>query len=537
MVDNPFSLSQNIVWRERRSFAYYIQQAAPSVGGGLDVTFWSTIIPQLCRNEPAMWDAIITIGALFESPEPCPDRISIRRGNSRTFNQDHRDALFWYSRSVSAIRQQIERGRLDMLVGLISCLLFICIESIQGGVEEASQLYGQGVHLILAFRAQIAAKIVPSANASLLEDVIVPIFLRLGSIAVPLSALQVGSLLGEIKHTLAPEFNSLKSARDGIVLIAAEIHGFEGECIEYLREPDTSDKLLTLTRQQSTLSARLKTWHSAFVNLVDSLRRRRDLSPQQIGIGALLFASHEALLIILRICLSSTETDADAYIPNFQNIVEQSEIALDATARPDGTQPPYTVELSVGFPLWFTCLRCREPRIRRTALALLRRAPRVLGFYKTRSVFTFGEQVMALEERYGMAMNSIQARASSAVLKSPHPPSRYQQGSQGTGSEVSKFDLSTLVTAPDDANIASIYSMPAGFENSISTSMLIPEEARIGPIKIFRPKDGLPQGTTEKDIAKWKPSHDQLFLRLTWNERDLFTDTWRRVHKYIPTTL
>ncbi|KAJ5625774.1 C6 zinc finger domain protein [Penicillium lagena] len=424
-----------------------------------------------------------------------------------------------------------------MFVGLISCLLFICIESIQGGVETASQLYSQGLRLILAFRAQLAAKIMPATNASLLEDVIVPIFLRLGSIALPLSALQVGSLLGENKDLPMQGFDSLKSARDGIVLIAAETQVFQGECVEYLRDPDTANKFQNLSRQQSVLSTRLKRWRSAFINLVDSLRRREVLSPQQTGLGALLFASYEALFITLRICLSPRETDTDAYIPNFQNIVEQSEIALDATARPDGTQPPYTFELSVGLPLWFTCSRCREPKIRRTALALLRRAPRVLGFYQTRSMFTFGEQVMALEERYGMAMNTGQARASFVVLKSTDPSSEYQPDSQGTGNEVSKFDLSTLVTAPDDETIASIYSMPAGFENSISTSMLIPEEARMGPIKIFRPQDGLPEGTTEKDIAKWKPTRDQLFLRCTWNERDPTTDTWRRVHEYIPTTV
>lgn len=525
------------MWRERRSFAYYFQQAAASVGGGLDVTFWAAIVPQVCRSEPAIWDAIIAISALFESPGPRLDIVSKRRSHSRTLNQNHQDALVWYSRSVSTIRQKIERGRLDIFVGLISCLLFICIESLQGGVDEASQLYSQGVRLILAFRAQIAAGIVPAANAASLEDVIVPIFLRLGSIALPLSTLQVGSLLGEIEDTPTQEFDSLKSAREAIVLIAAETQVFQAECVEYLREPDTFNKLQRLTQQQSALSARLKRWHSAFIHLVDSLRRRELLSPQQIGMSALFFATYEALFITLQICLSSTQTDTDAYIPNFRNIVEQSEIALDATARLDGTQPPYTFELSIGLPLWLTCFRCREPRIRRTAFALLRLSPRVLGFYPTRSAATFGEQVMVLEERYGMAMNAGQARASRAVLASTSPHSERQSDNKGTGSEGSKFDLGSLVTAPNDEKVASICSMPAGFENSMSTSMFIPEEARMGPIKIFRPQDGLPEGTTEEDLAKWRPSRDQLFLRLTWNKRDSTTDTWRTVHEYVPTTL
>jgi hypothetical protein len=95
------------VWRERRFFAYYFQHVAASIGGELDLDFWSTIVPQVCRSEPAVWDAIIAISALFESPEPCPDLVPLRRENSRTLNQNHRDALGWYARSVSAIRQRI----------------------------------------------------------------------------------------------------------------------------------------------------------------------------------------------------------------------------------------------------------------------------------------------------------------------------------------------------------------------------------------------------------------------------------------------
>ncbi|KAA8651863.1 uncharacterized protein ATNIH1004_000761 [Aspergillus tanneri] len=217
----------SVMWRERRAFAYYFQHAAPFVGGDLDVGFWSTIVPQVCRSEPAVWDAIISISALFESPEPWPKLFFPRLEDPRTLNQNHRDALSWYSRSVSAVRQRIKRGDVDIFVGLISCVLFICIECLQGASKEALQLYRQGVHLILALRTKIACGVVPAFKASLLEDTIVPIFVRLGAIAISVSAVPVRDLLRDTGHALTHKFVSLKTARETIVLLATEAQLFD----------------------------------------------------------------------------------------------------------------------------------------------------------------------------------------------------------------------------------------------------------------------------------------------------------------------
>lgn len=529
VIDHPLSLSPNTVWRERRSFAYYFQNAASSISGGLDGDFWSTIVPQVCRREPAVWDAIISISALFESPEPCPELFSIRRGYSRSsnsfaLNQNHQDALGWYSRSVSAIRQRIESGRLDIFVGLITCILFICIEALQGGVEEALQLYSQGVHLLLSFRAQIACGTVPATEASWFEGIIVPIFIRLGSLALPLTGAPLSILLSHTEYKLAQQFDSLRSAREALVLLSAEVQLFQFTSVEHVREHGTSNIPQDLTTQQTMLSAKLKSWNTAFINLMELLRSK-GLSPLQTSISALLIAHHEVLYIILPTTLTTSQTITDAYIPNFQTIVDQSSIALNATARPDGTQPPYTFEISIVGPLWFTCLRCREPRIRRTALSLLRRAPLVQGFYKTKSAITFSERVMVLEETYGVAMNAS---------RNSTPGSPASPASQPDYSDIPRLDLAKFLE--DFEYPTSLDSMPTEL-GLTPTSELIPEEARMGPINVFRPRDGFPPGTTEKDLVKWNPSADQVFLRFSWNRRDLDSGSWQILHEYIPLTL
>jgi hypothetical protein len=220
---------------------------------------------------------------------------------------------------------------------------------------------------------------------------------------------------------------------------------------------------------------------------MESLGTKCVLSPHQIGTGAILVAYYETLIIILATCVTSrSEILTDAYLPNFQTIIDQSRIVLDTSARADGTQPPFTFDANVSGPLWFTCLRCRDPTIRQVALALLRRAPQVHGFYKTTLATTFIEKMVVVESMF--AMSAAQGTAcSTKLLESSNAP--------------------------------------------------MPEEARLGPVTVFRARDGFPPGTTEEEIAKWTKNRDQAFLQFSRNKHDLASDTWQLVHDYIPIDL
>ncbi|KAJ5790396.1 uncharacterized protein N7518_007407 [Penicillium psychrosexuale] len=510
LIVNPLSLSANTntVWRERRAFAYYFECAASSIGGGLDVDFWRTAVPQVCRYEPAVWDAIITISALFECPQQFSGPMLQRRDNPISLAKNNPDALGWYSRSVSAVRQRIEQGSIDLFVGLISCVLFICIEAIQGNADGALQLYRQGVQLITALRSQIASG--AASKASLLEDTIIPVFIRLGTFALAVRGAPVTALLQDTEHFSTERFDSLKSAREAIGLLAVEIPLFEATCTKHLLQAHVYHLPGEFNTILSSLASRLKNWHTAFDKLKTSLRAKDLFSPQEIGISALLLSYHEMLHVMLETCTSSSLMQFDTYLPNFQNIVEQSAIAPKASVRSDGTQPPFTFDINIGLPLWFTSLRCREPRTRRAALALLREAPSVQGFYQCYIWAAVGQIIMELEESHAMGMNAAHHPPKSSALESSNGP----------------------VHSPELA--ASSYCAHADMGPRIPTALFIPEEVRIGPISAFRPIDGFPPGTTEADIAKWNRGPDQVFLGFSRNDRGLTGDASRMVYQYVP---
>ncbi|KAJ5483580.1 hypothetical protein N7530_002826 [Penicillium desertorum] len=510
VIANPLSLSPNTntVWRERRAFAYYFECAASSIGGGLDIDFWRTVVPQVCRYEPAVWDAIITISALFECPQQSPVPVLQRRDNIISLTKNRQDALRWYSRSVSAVRQRIEQGSVDVFVGLISCVLFICIEAIEGNADGAMQLYYQGVQLINALRLQIASG--AASKASLLEDTIIPIFIRLGTFALASGGAPVTALLRASEHALTEQFDSLKSAREAIVLLSIEIPLFERSCSKHLLQAQAPHLPEELNTELFTLVTRLRNWRTAFDKLMTVLRARHLLSLQGIGTSALLLSYHEMLHVMLGTCTSLSLMQFDAYLPNFQNIVEQSAIAPKASVRSDGTQPPFTFDVNIGLPLWFTSLRCREPRTRRAALALLRQAPFVQGFYQCSIWATVGQTIMDLEESYAMAMNAAHNGPDCGLLESINKP------------------------IPSSELAASSYSAHADMGPRIPTAPFIPEEVRIGPISAFRPMDGLPPGTTEADIAKWNRGPDQFFLRISRKQHCLTGNACPMVYECVP---
>lgn len=484
------------MWRERRAFAYYYQNAASAVGGELDMDFWQRLVPRVCQSEPAVWDALISISALFESPET----ISVARKN-----QNHRDALEWYSRALSQVRQQIARGAVDTFVGLISCMLFLCIEALRGGVEEAIQLYGQGVQLILALRAQIAAGWATATEAAVLDETIIPIFIRLGLIGFSFSQPKL-ALLREAASTPKRADISWRSLRNEIARLGVETQFLQHACEEHLLSADGPYVPKELLDLQNNLSLELSNWYTAFLSLKSS-------QVNDTGTIALFTATYEALYIMLNISTSSSEVITDQFLPNFQTIVDQSRIALDASLRCDGTQPPITFDINPGVVLWFTCLRCREPSIRREAIALLRRSPRVQGFHSSSSAVIFGERIMHFEEVKSIAITQYSATIDPSIPTIP----------------ISVRPISSSQSRDSSSNLQ-------GEASRIRCSLAdqIPEEARIGHFTVLQPEVGSSASLTPEVIAKWNLPRDQPILSFWRNERHPVDQSWRMVCEYVP---
>lgn len=459
------------------------------------IDFWTGVVPQICRTEPAVWDAMIAISGLFEHPDQCTDftLLRARRLNSHHLSETQHEALAWYSRSISSIHSQIERGKADPYIAIISCVLFICIETVQGRMEEALQLYKQGVSLILDLRSQVAFGGVSATKAALLEHTIIPLFLRLGTVSLTISGVQPSQLFALVeKETSASMFTSISSARSAITVLSTDVILFEREARVHLDivggEAFVSRDMLE--RKQS-LQTRLNDWICAYKSYCQIVSAE---SSSSLTFEPLLLTYHAAASISLSACLTSSEAIYDAHIADFVTIVEQADLTLRTSAGPDGSQPPFTFEMGVGIPLFLTAMKCREPILRHRALRLLRQAPPMQGFFKCTPVALLAGNLMKLEEGYACMM-------------------------QEAKSEADYFD-----TARSTMETLSKQTLPGH----------IPEEARVSFCGVFRPANGFPPGITECDVARWGCGPDQMYLNYLRRSFDATSKSWQQVSEIVP---
>lgn len=115
---------------EKRGFSYFLHNTAAELSGYYDSSFWESLLLQASTAEPALRHAVIAIGALHESfanklLDYSPD--SIERGFS--INQ--------YTKAIGHLRRSLAAGNQQPLTALMSCILFVCFDSIRGHLESA----------------------------------------------------------------------------------------------------------------------------------------------------------------------------------------------------------------------------------------------------------------------------------------------------------------------------------------------------------------------------------------------------------------
>lgn len=127
--------------------------------GALDLEFWSHSILQISRSEPVVWYAAIAISSLLEHPQYSTS-LSVEPGDEALETDSaHRQALKWYNRSISRLREQIEQDAASASVALLSCI-FICVELLQNNIARALSLFQNGIKMM----RNIAQRTSPSAT-------------------------------------------------------------------------------------------------------------------------------------------------------------------------------------------------------------------------------------------------------------------------------------------------------------------------------------------------------------------------------------
>ncbi len=135
--------------REKRGFQYFATQTASELTGFYDPTFWEQLILQASSVDPSLRHAVIAIGALHE--EFTNRRLSYYKDGDK---QGEVFAINQYTKAIGHLRRSLSSGKQAPLTALMSCILFICFDSLRGFFDSAMVHLQSGLKILRDIRGR-----------------------------------------------------------------------------------------------------------------------------------------------------------------------------------------------------------------------------------------------------------------------------------------------------------------------------------------------------------------------------------------------
>lgn len=403
---------------ERRNFDFFRLQTAQDFPGLFPCDFWTSAVLQVSHSEPAVLHASIALSALHQK--------SVIGGMSAPM-QDMTDkvvqfSLFQFNKAISLLHKRLqdtpdrETGR----VLLLCCILFISIEILRGHYGTAMLHLYNGRNILynhLAHSRYVGREdtLVLSSTSQSVEDELVEIFARLDiqstnfGLNAPRFRLITENLSTSKEAQIPHSFSGLREARQHFDMIANAIHRF----LTMSADPEFHNPANpSAVAQQTDLLTKLQGWSQAFEKLLPRLSTGPAQHPdsnatlRETKTALLLRLHHTFLRVKLSVGLAcGVETTYDKFIADFNVIVSLAEDLIGIGRQTGSGSPPLPLPLPTFFldvgliqPVYFTAIKCRNPKLRRRALAVLSSHPHREGMWDATLLATIAARIIQLEE-------------------------------------------------------------------------------------------------------------------------------------------
>ncbi|EWZ47518.1 hypothetical protein FOCG_06367 [Fusarium oxysporum f. sp. radicis-lycopersici 26381] len=335
----------NNVKTDSRAIEFFCRVAAPSLSGPIDPYFWTNVVLQFCDHEPAVRHSIMTISSLFEN-------LQSKDNSSAVATQRSVFALKHYN---AAIRELQTPHKPDIVLALLTCLMFVCIEVLQSNGDVAIRHCHHGMNLINT-----------SNPPKWVLHYLLPIFRRMSILPFYFGDSQP---MGYSESPTIPEsFSSYFQAQTSIdAIYNMTIQHFRRTADYRLgdmrNEPATPEVLL----EQYEIHDLLEQWKSSFDKF--EAETPQDLIQTSLTSRIWLFHVYEVCMVLSRVQFVTDEMDYDAFIPNFTRMVEGARELAGLRTRP--TPSEFHFEMGFAPYLFFAAIKCRVLETRIEALRLM----------------------------------------------------------------------------------------------------------------------------------------------------------------------
>lgn len=356
--------------------------------------FWNGRVLQISQVDLAIKHAVLALGALQLERESAGPLVR---------NKHCGFAFQSYSKAVAHTSSLLSKsGRDNFEKGLVACVLFICYESLLGNYPMAQ------MHLQNGLRILSEANRTPSragkSDGQEIPDDILHVFSRLDLQAMSLSE-------SSSPYPFANSFRRIKQPEPVPLqfssLAEAQYHLFEhtkwlfllGEILETTEPINIHELLLS----RSGCEDELTRWLTGLDCFLENSRHNGTWTHELQFAYNLLRVYHAITVAFCKPPSLDSELFFDLHYLQFNTMLDLLEsITSAASSVQAGQRPPskllFSFELGVVLPLFIISTKCRDPKLRRRAIALLYSINRREGLWDSRGAAKVAETIMNMEE-------------------------------------------------------------------------------------------------------------------------------------------
>ncbi|KAF2467367.1 uncharacterized protein BDR25DRAFT_305745 [Lindgomyces ingoldianus] len=391
---------------------FYHYCAGPTLASRFDNEFWSRISLQMAYTEPAVRHALVALGYLSRQ-----ETGSLKHARLGFTNGDKRKLfLLHYNKSVRHLVHRIAEPSYSPEIGLVTCVLFVCIEFLRADYHTAFTHMRNGLKIISELRQtrQTDSPIqtpegIQSGSTTptdMIEEKLVPMFIR--GMA---SALLYGVSVEDDFAVPCPLPQSFQERRFTSIREAqSSYHEIRNAAIVFTRQMAIKlIQLIPVTVEDFLRRYGILECHRAWYEAFQELECSQILSLEDKVTISALKLSYYATYIFAACATDVRQMSFDAHLSSFKALLHHAKIVFnfmdlgnleDPQAKPSSRSAAanFTFEISIIPSLYFTATRCRCPTTRREAVSLLSLNPPREGLWDPEQHVVVSNRVIEIEE-------------------------------------------------------------------------------------------------------------------------------------------
>lgn len=405
---------------------------APVLSGPLGRSFWTHLVAQLAHQEPAARHAVITISSLYEQ---------FGKGLKEIQSPyDDGYAMWHYNSAIKDIISIKAHYPEQVDTAIIVSILFACIECMRGNKQAAVSHCRHGILLMNSSR--------PNAELASIFRHLSFVTLFSNECLAELPFLTNGGYPSA--PTPFQNFAQAQEMIDWLGYHAVKLARLSDRYLPLSSSPAASRYSHFFSREIRRLNIYMETWFVSFT----PLKEQSDTDPRYKSIARVLEMRWLATKIWTNSFIENDETAYDAYIDEFERIVE---IAEQSPPKEDpfwSRSPKFMFEMGYAPQLYFTAMKCRYLPLRLKALSLMKEkcCEREI-LWDSKAIYMAGRRI--IEKEHGLKLPedlSLQVRK---VIENPHsaPIDSHRLGDftvSGTEDENSARDVHESLDVADN---------------------------------------------------------------------------------------